>query len=585
MNEQTVVKITAENGANLMPFSHLVINQQFNGHHFFELRLNNEVIEDANSLIVDKAKDFLGKVITVSFRSDDGKYPENIFKGIIAEVGIANSSGDGGDIVFKGYSPTVLLETGKHLASYNDVTLADIVNKTLSGVASNLLSSTVNPVFKKVIPYLVQYNESNFEFVRRLAENYGEFLVYDGVTLYFGKPPAGTAFNLEYPVEITDLNFSMKVMPLNFELVEYDSESGKKFISTKPQINGLDSFGNFAKSSSNNLFNGKVKTLSHVKSTDNGDLNSIAQFKASAKASALAQITASSDFCFLKPASNINIGAILQHNGKKQDFGKYMVINITHSIDGLGNYSNTFDAIAASVDVAPNSSDKKPLAEPQLGVVSDNHDPDNLGRVKVQLLWQDAPTPWIRVVSLHSGGTNRGIFFLPEVGDYVMVGFSQNDPDRPFVMGSVPHGKNIDSSKNDDNSIKSIRTRTGSTLYFKDKDKSKEQEIIIKTDDQNIISITVENGKGTIKIASSKDIQISSDSSISIKSGNISIEASNKLELKAKDINIEAQNKLSEKGMDVAIEGSLSTKVKASATLEVDGGAMTTIKGGLVKIN
>ncbi len=166
-----------------------------------------------------------------------------------------------------------------------------------------------------------------------------------------------------------------------------------------------------------------------------------------------------------------------------------------------------------------------------------------------------------------------------------MVGFSQNDPDRPFIMGSIPHGKNIDSSKNDDNSIKSIRTRTGSTLYFKDKDKSKEQEIILKTDDQNIISITVENGKGTIKIASSKDIQISSDSSISIKSGNITIEASDKLELKAQTINIEAQNKLSEKGMDVAIEGSLSTKVKASATLEVDGGAMTTIKGGLVKIN
>ena len=122
----------------------------------------------------------------------------------------------------------------------------------------------------------------------------------------------------------------------------------------------------------------------------------------------------------------VNVGAILKIVAEKiesdtkseEDFGKFIVMNVTHSTDGLGNYSNYFTGIPSGIDVVPNPYDKAPEAEPQLAVVKQNNDPDNLGRVKVQFLWQQdqETTPWLRVMSMHAGtrtggDKNRGFFF------------------------------------------------------------------------------------------------------------------------------------------------------------------------------
>jgi type VI secretion system secreted protein VgrG len=276
----------------------------------------------------------------------------------------------------------------------------------------------------------------------------------------------------------------------------------------------------------------------------------------------------------------------------EEDYGKYLVLNVVHSIDGSGNYSNSFSGIPAGIEVLPNPYDLPPEAEPQLAIVKQNNDPDNIGRVKVQLLWQQGQdmTPWIRVLTPHAGtrsggDKNRGLFFTPEVDDYVVVGFTQNDPNRPFVMGSVPHGKAIDTSKNSDNHIKAITTRSGSVLYFKDKDDSKEQDIILKTDDNNIISISVANGDGTVKINTNKDIVITSDKTITIKSEKISIEASDTLSLKGQTVTIEGTQQLEAKGQEVTIEGQSTTSVKSDGELQLQGSGPTTIKGAVVQIN
>ncbi len=597
MSYTTSVNITTQNGKTL-EFSRVLINQQFNQHHFFEINLIN-LISDQYSHFksIDDTKDLLGKIINISIKSEGDGKPENIFKGIVTEIGLENNSDNYGETVIKGYSPTILLEGGKHIASFSAVTLADIVHKTVSGVASNLLSTKVSPAYSKAIPYTVQYNESNFEFLRRLAAHYGEYFFYDGTSLCFGKPSSGDTYQLNYPIEVSAFNFHLNLNPLKFEMVEHYSEKGDKFSSESDtsDVAGLNSYGTFAVKTSNNLFPNNSRSFSHVKSEEKSDLDGVAKFKVSSAASGLVQITASSDFCYLKPAVNVNISAQSGISQTNEDFGKYMVMHVTHIIDRIGNYSNSFDAIGADVKVVPNNYTEVPAAEPQLGVITDNKDPDNLGRVQVRLLWQEQgqSTPWLRVLSLHSGGTNRGLFFIPEVGDYVIVGFTQNDPDRPFVMGSVPNGKSVDSSKNNDNNIKSIRTRTGNTIYLRDKEQDKIQEIVVKTDDNNIISISVDSGKGTIKIASSKDINISSDSSISIKSKDITIEASNQLEMKAQTIKIsaqqqlamEGQQQLSAKGMQVSIEGTTTTAIKSSAQLTIQGGALASIKAPLVQIN
>lgn len=594
MAQEIQVDITTEKGS-IAPFSYLTINQRFNGHHSFELRFNHDVLESRNAIILNNAKDYLGSTITFTLKSkENSSYPDNIFKAIITEIGICNNIGSSGDLIFKGYSPSILLEGGKNNSSFTQKNLNQIIKSSLGNIPDNLLSTGINPKYKSVIPYLVQYQETAFEFIRRVAGEYGEWFFYDGKTLNFGKPANLPNLELKYPRDITDLNLNIKVAPLKFNHVEYFSKNNEKFSSdsTSQQVDGLDKFGNFAMNVSNKLFTDKVTLFSDKKVIAKGELDAIIKAEKSSRAADLVYISASSDSPYLTTGTLLKITATKPDTKSDEDFGKYLIMNVIHSTDGLGNYSNSFTGVTANVEVVPNPYDAAPEAEPQLAVVKQNNDPDNLGRVKVQFLWQDGQdtTPWIRVMSMHAGtrtggDKNRGIFFTPEIDDYVIVGFTQNDPNRPFVMGSVPHGKAIDSSKNSDNHIKAIRTRSGSTIYFKDKENSKEQEIIVKTDDDNMISILVQNKKGIITIKSSKDIQVSSDKTVLVKSEKIMVEASDKLEMKAKTVSIEASESFKAKGLEVNIEGSTNTKIKSSAKMELDGGGMMDVKAGLVKIN
>ncbi|MGY0037458.1 phage baseplate assembly protein V [Pedobacter sp. NJ-S-72] len=160
----------------------------------------------------------------------------------------------------------------------------------------------------------------------------------------------------------------------------------------------------------------------------------------------------------MKKSTNtaLNIGSIADvYVSRKNDTGvfnqdslsKFLITEITHHIDGLSRYTNTFKGVPADTEVLTVERVHVPQAESQVAIVTDNNDPSQTGRIKVQMLWQknNATTDWIRVLTPDGGSSepfskNRGYVFIPEVGDQVIVGFRYNDPDRPFVMGSIFHG-------------------------------------------------------------------------------------------------------------------------------------------------
>ncbi|GAA4343146.1 type VI secretion system Vgr family protein [Flaviaesturariibacter amylovorans] len=602
MSQQIDIEITTESGKQITPFSYLTVTQQFNGHHQFELRFNHDVIEEPNTMLLDGAQAYLGKAITFTFRErDDSNYADHIFKGVVTDVSLANTVGSMGDIIFRGHSPTILLEGGPHNASFTKKGLAQIVRDATRNVSSNLMGIAPDPKFKSTVPYIVQYKESNFQFLRRLAGEYGEWFFYDGLQLCFGKPSSAKQIELKYPRDISDLKLNVRVAPVNFEQVEYSYKEEQHFTTASADVsaNNLSKFNDGAASASASLFSYKPVQLSAPEAATKQELDNLVTHEKSSRVSDLVYLHAVSDSPYVRPGINVQIVAVQPDKKGETDFGTYTVTSVTHSTDGLGNYQNSFEAVPSKVTVMPNPYDRAPQAEPQLGVVKNNKDPDNLGRVQVQLFWQDGPetTPWIRVMSLHAGlrsddSKNRGLFFTPEIDDYVIVGFHQNDPARPFVMGSVAHGKAVDSAKNSDNHIKAIRTRSGNTIYFKDKDQQKEQEIVIKTDDANIISILLKNDKGTITIKSNKAIEVHSESTINVsseaitvKGKTIKVEASDSIEMKAKTIKMEGSQEIGAKSTNVKVEGSATVKVKASAQLDLDGGGMANLKAGLVKIN
>lgn len=615
------------NGKEITPFSRLTVEQSLWQHHAFTIVFNQDVIEAAGVYDMVQAKGFIGKTVIISF-ADLKKKELGDFKGLLTSVSLSNNLSASGDIIFTGFGSTIMLESNRNDASYLEQTLSSIVQKTTTNIDTNLLTIKCSPTSdkSKPLPYVVQHNESNFEFLRRLAAEYGQWFFYDGNSLHFGNKPSASKIALSFPHDVSDYDLKMSIQSVNFKEVSFLSKEGSDIneSSGSQNVDGLDALGKYALDVASQTFKFQSKKLSERKFKEASELKDKLKIQKSALAAEMVVLRLNTDNPAIKIGSRISFSTKPLLDKPAHDMGEFFVTTLTHSTDGLGNYENLIFAIPSSITIPPNPYAQKPLAETQIGVVIGNDDPEKRGRVQVKLLWQEneEKTPWLRVMS-HSGGAlgsgdkNRGIFFTPEIDDHVLVGFTQNDPERPFVLGSLMTGKTSDSAHNSNNQTKTIRTRSGATVYFHDKEKSKEQEIRIETDKDNYLSILVNNGNGNIKLYSTKEIEVKSKESIKVNSGEtIHVEAGKSITMKSEKINIEASDsikikankKIDIESMDITakannaialsgsakasleaaqveVNGSATTKVSANATLDVQSSGITSVKGTLVKIN
>ncbi|MFZ3058851.1 MAG: phage baseplate assembly protein V [Candidatus Methanoperedens sp.] len=191
-----------------------------------------------------------------------------------------------------------------------------------------------------------------------------------------------------------------------------------------------------------------------------------------------------------------------------------------------------------------------------VGIVTDNKDPDKLGRVKVKIprLSAEDESNWARVISF-MGGKQMGGFFLPEVNDEVLVAFEYGDINIPYVIGSLWNGKDSPPLTNDDgkNNFRIIKSRSGHVIRLDDTDGQEKIEIVDKSENNKIIIDTKEK---KISIISDKDIEISAPN------GKVKIEA-----------------------MDIETKSSASTKIEASSTMDLKASATANLKGATVNIN
>lgn len=138
------------------------------------------------------------------------------------------------------------------------------------------------------------------------------------------------------------------------------------------------------------------------------------------------------------------------------------------------------------------------MFEPAIGIVTDNKDPEKLGRVKVKIpVLSGEDSSWWCPLVMPGAGKNRGWFFIPEVDDEVLVLFEHGDMQRPMIIGALWGGKDKPPEKNDGkNERRMIKSRQGNTILFDD-DKKK---IIIEDGKQNArITFDSEGKKITIE--------------------------------------------------------------------------------------
>jgi uncharacterized protein involved in type VI secretion and phage assembly len=191
-----------------------------------------------------------------------------------------------------------------------------------------------------------------------------------------------------------------------------------------------------------------------------------------------------------------------------------------------------------------------------VGVVTNNQDPDKMGRVKVKFPWlSDVDESWWARIAAPMAGKQRGAFFLPEVSDEVLVAFEHGDVRFPYVLGALWNGEDAPPLTNDDgkNNVRMIKSRSGHVVKLNDEDGKETIEIIDKSQKNSIV---IDTSKNTITVTTDKDITLSA-----------------------------SQGKITLNAKQVEISSSDSTKLKSGSTMNVEASGTMTIKGSTVNIN
>ena len=513
-------------------YTRISLVQKFGQHHYFDIEVLCSPLVKENVWHHEREEMIAlqGKTVVIRMKHEFSG-DESIFKGIITSIGMDGDKGVSGTLHYRGYSTTILLESGRTMDSFTDATLGEIVSEVVEKYG-NGISIVNNPAFKSRIPYVQMQEESAYEFLRRLAWQYGEWFYYNGQVLYFGNPYKEKDEKLVYDIDMDSMHFSSCVAPFHFSRHDYLSDSHMDMFGDDSEaVRGINTYLANAMKTSEGLYRSQTTMYSHTATGHPLDIEHFTAVEKGRKVSSLVWMTGNTKTCRVRIGEPVVV-QIPPNMCKRRDMGRYRIVELTHRIEVSGGYANSFKGIPASMEYIPTEDMRMPVAHAMLAEVTDNADPENLGRVQVQFAWQKSrnkTTNWIRVRSLDAGSSetvskNRGFVFVPEIGDQVMVDFELGDPCRPYVSGSMFH-KNNGEGGNADNHIKTIVTRSGHTLEFND-DEDGQWGITITDKENNIIRLDTKN----------KAISISSQEKIIIESKDIVVSANNNLELLASKV-------------------------------------------------
>ena len=459
----------------LSSFISLQIDQNIGTHHRFQMSV--ELESGGNRYvhnISENSKKWLGESIVVKAASTP------IFVGVVTNVQLHREGSDFGCIIVSGYSATYRMETAHSCFSWNDTTIGDVVKKLCEQAKVQL---ELNPAFKETKDFICQYEESDFNFVRRLAHQYQEWMYYDGTKLIFGKPRRlADPVRLEYGTTLSSLDIGLQTLARSEQVFSYHSGSDREMQRMTPdQAIGHDKLSGEAFRASLGMFSKPARQHALPRISNETELVNYMGRKQAAETAETHYITAESQVPTLRVGSVISLySSFLERVGNisKESLGNFIIIEITHEVSQGSYYKNRFKAIPATIKALPSPKVRMPLAETQMATVLSNADPQGKGRVRVRMNWQTdgMQTGWVRVMTPDGGSSsdvksNRGFVFIPEVGDQVLLGFRHGDPARPYVLGSLFNGT-TGGGGGQGNKCKSLTTRSGSSLKLDDSDGS-----------------------------------------------------------------------------------------------------------------
>lgn len=516
----------------------------------------------------------IGTPVKIGFISSTTTAPEFakpeqnfLIEGEITAIEAHFSTGHQAPIVVRGYDVSHRLHRGRYNRSFQNSTYSDIVRRIAkeAGITIGQIDPSGGPV-----EYIFQENQTNMEFLQeKIAYRIGfELFVQDG-KLNFRKPKEGEALNLAWGNDIQ--SFRVRVTSAeqvsSVEVRSWDYNTKKPIVSTKRTDQVITKTQHQKGSSTSQKFGRSSQQPKMIVVDQPVFTKKQADDMAQALCNELGGQFVYAD-AQAPGESRIQVGKVVNVTDMGKYTGKYYVTESRH-VYYQGIYTTEFSVRGlrggSILNTLSPPTRLKPGQTNLVGIVTDNNDPDGLGRVRVKFptLNPEANSKgheswWARVVGM-GAANSRGFHCLPEINDEVLVAFEHGDIHRPYVIGGVWNGKkNTTPDKVKDTVVKgkvrlrTIKTRTGHYLQFVEEDKltskagiyirtkkrhqiqinDSDQFIEIKTRgghrikmDDKLRNITI-HSTGSISIDAPRDISISAGPAITLRAtGTVSVNA------------------------------------------------------------
>jgi phage protein D/phage baseplate assembly protein gpV len=419
------------------------------------------------------------------------------------------------------------LSRGRQVRSFQNVTDSDVASRIARECG---LQADIQPT-REVHPYLFQSNQTNLEFLRQRAGAVGYLLYVLGKKLCF-KPPGQKQQPVELRWGATLSEFRPRMTTIEqvntITTRGWDPRSRKEIVSDATAAEGMPDIGQKKKGGdlAQEAFRIKASLLVLDRPLHNqAGADQLAKAVASRQSERFIEAEGT---CIGNPG--IIAGASLKIEGIGTRFGgTYFVTSAAHSYNAKQGFTTRFSISGQTpstlLTVLRNSQGAPPSLGLVIGIVTDNNDPEGWGRVKVKYPWlsQDHASDWARVVAV-GGGPERGVEFIPEINDEVLVGFEMGDVHHPYVVGGLWNGKDAPPQKSRD-VVKGgrverriIRSREGHQIVF---------------DDSSSGSVTISDKKGNKIVLDTAGNKILIESK-----GDLTIKAGGKVDIKGAVINL-----------------------------------------------
>jgi phage protein D/phage baseplate assembly protein gpV len=565
----------------------------------FELRFR-----DSDHIVLDKAHIKIGSKIKLSASSNEDNSPVPLVDG---EVTALEKEFDdtGAFTVVRGLDQSHRLTRGRRVASYQQMTVSDVVKKVAQ--QAGLQVGQIDPT-TAVHKQFSQGNLTDWAFLKKLAADVGAGIAVVDGKLEFRRPKASDSA----PTTDTPATDDAMVLELGRNVLRM-----RAVVTSAEQVPAVEVRGWDPTAKRAVVGKAPAKTVSAdigAKPTELAgsfkaqplvatDAPYITQNEVDDAAKALAEQVASGFAeldVMLQGNPKVRAGTAVTLNGTGKPFeGKYTVSASRHVFDPEIGYT-TRATVSGAQDrtllgltgsTAGSAAGESGVV---IGQVSDNKDPDKLGRVRLIFPWlnDNFVSDWARTVQV-GAGKDRGAVIVPEVGDEVLVAFEQGSFQRPYVLGGLYNGVDtmpkgevdlISSSGSVDR--RAFVSRTGHALEMLET-ASGAQGVKLKTGDgklsvhldQKQTKITV-HSDGTITIEAPKGVTVDAGTgSLKLTGQDIEITAKTgvKMDGGAGEVKVSSNTSVSVQGAQVSLNGSTTTEVK--------GGAMCNIQAAMVKIN